>query len=106
MVSLSQGSGIFFMTTKIQKKTMMCVVMLLSFLMALGVLTFNTYEIAQAQAFEQSIPTFGLYCEDEGIIESGTVKFDLTNSELFSKQKAREESDAGFSIWALLPGPS
>ena len=93
MVSLSQGSGIFFMTTKIQKKTMMCVVMLLSFLMALGVLTFNTYEIAQAQAFEQSIPTFGLYCEDEGIIESGTVKFDLTNSELFSKQKAREESE-------------
>ncbi len=81
------------MTTKIQKKTMMCVVMLLSFLMALGVLTFNTYEIAQAQAFEQSIPTFGLYCEDEGIIESGTVKFDLTNSELFSKQKAREESE-------------
>lgn len=54
---------------------MMCVVMLLSFLMALGVLTFNTYEIAQAQAFEQSIPTFGLYCEDEVVYTLSLIDF-------------------------------
>ena len=40
---------------------------------------------AQAQTFEERIPTFGLYCEDSEVIKSGTVNFDLTDKELLSK---------------------
>ena len=52
------------MFTKIQKGTMMFVVMLLSLLIAFGVLTANSYLNAQAQTFEQRIPNYGLYCND------------------------------------------
>lgn len=75
------------MFTKIQKITMMCVVMLLSFLMALGALTANTYLNAQAETFEQHIPNYGLYCENSKAIKSGEVKFDLTDAELLSQGK-------------------
>lgn len=75
------------MFTKTQKKTMVCVVMLLSLLMAFVALTANTYLYAQAETFEQSIPNYGLYCEDSETITSGKVKFDLTDTELLSQGK-------------------
>lgn len=40
---------------------------------------------AQAQTFEERIPTFGLYSEDSEVIKSGIVNFDLTDKELLSK---------------------
>lgn len=75
------------MFTKIQKKTMMCVVMLLSLVVALVALSANTYLNAQAQTFEQSIPNYGLYCNNPEMITSGKVKFDLTDTELLSQGK-------------------
>ena len=75
------------MFTKIQKKTMKCVFMLLSLLMALGALTANTYLNAQAETFEQSISNYGLYCNDSETITSGKAKFDLTDTELLSQGK-------------------
>lgn len=47
----------------------------------------------EAQTSEQRIPTLGLYCEDQEVIKSGAVKFDLTDSELFSKNKLIIESE-------------
>lgn len=48
---------------------------------------------AEAETLGQHIPTFGLYCQDQEVIKSGAVKFDLSDSELFSKQKAIKESE-------------
>lgn len=80
------------MFTKIQKR-MMRVVMLLSLLMACGALTVNTYLIAQAQTFEQRIPNYGLYCSDADVIKSGTVKFDMTDSELLEQGAGKQKSE-------------
>lgn len=75
------------MFTEIQKRTMMFAIMFLSLLMALVALTANTHLNAQAQTFEQSIPNYGLYCNDPETITSGKVKFDLTDTELLSQGK-------------------
>lgn len=48
---------------------------------------------AQAMTFAATQPTFGLYCATENRIISGSEKIDLTNSELFAKQKAVKESE-------------
>lgn len=56
----------------------------------------TTYSLtAQAYSFnvDSPIPTFGLYCEEEGIIKNGTVKFDLTDLEMFSNKKAVKEAE-------------
>ena len=56
----------------------------------------TTYSLT-AQAYSYNVdspnPTFGLYCEEEGIIKNGTVKFDLTDSEMFSNKKAVKEAE-------------
>ena len=39
------------------------------------------------KTFEQSIPNYGLYCNDSETITSGKVKFDLTDTELLSRGK-------------------
>ena len=74
---------------KYKKMTVACIVLSLFILMGLSVPIRN----AKAQTLEQRIPTFGLYCEDPEVIKGGTVKFDLADSELFSKQKAIKESE-------------
>lgn len=56
----------------------------------------TTYSLtAQAYSYnvDSPIPTFGLYCEEDGIIKNGTVKFDLTDSEMFSNKKAMKEAE-------------
>lgn len=63
----------------------------------LCLLIFSTTVTVTAQAYSYSvdspIPTFGLYCEEDDIIQSGTVKFDLSDSELFTNKKALKESE-------------
>ncbi len=95
------------MLTKIQKKTIMCMVMLLSLLMTFGALSANTYLNAQAETFEQRIPNYGFYCNDSETITSGKVKFDLTDTELLSQGKgivqyeyqvAANDSEVEFAI--------
>lgn len=46
----------------------------------------------QAQTFDKIIPTYGLFCEDSELIKSGTVNFDLTDTELLSKGMGRKRS--------------
>lgn len=75
------------MFTKIQKKTMICVVMLLLLVMALVALTDDTHLNVQAETFEQRIPNYGLYCNESEIITNGKVKFNLTDTELLSQGK-------------------
>ncbi|MCM1196581.1 MAG: hypothetical protein NC310_05890, partial [Roseburia sp.] len=75
------------MFTKIQKRTIIYVVMFLSALLTFATLTTNTYKIAQAQTFEQRIPNYGLYCADSEIIKNGRALFDLTDTELLSQGK-------------------
>ena len=53
----------------------------------------STAQLANATTDKETHPTFGLYCAEEGKILSGNEKFDLTNSELFSEQKAIKESE-------------
>ncbi len=77
------------MISKYKKMTVACVVLSLFILIGLSI----PIRHAEAQTLEQRIPTFGLYCEDQGVIQNGAVKFDLTDSELFSKQKAIKESE-------------
>lgn len=74
---------------KYKKMTVACIVLSLFILMGLSV----PIRHVAAQMLEQRIPTFGLYCEDSEVIKGGAVKFDLTDSELFSKQKAIKESE-------------
>ena len=47
---------------------------------------------AQAQTFDKIIPTYGLFCEDSELIKSGTVNFDLTDTELLSNGMGRKRS--------------
>lgn len=77
------------MISKYKKMAVACVVLSLFIVIGLSV----PIRHAEAQATEQRIPTFGLYCEDQEVIKSGAVKFDLTDLELFAKQKAIEESE-------------
>lgn len=46
----------------------------------------------QAQTFDKIIPTYGLFCEDSELIKSGTVNFDLTDTELLSNGMGRKRS--------------
>ena len=48
---------------------------------------------AQAQTFEQRIPNYGLYCKDADIIKSGTVKFDMTDSEVLEQGAGKQKSE-------------
>ncbi len=48
---------------------------------------------AQAQTFEQRIPNYGLYCSDADVIKSGTVKFDMTDSELLEQGTGVQKSE-------------
>lgn len=77
------------MISEYRKMTVACVVLSLFILIGLNI----PISHAEAQTLEQRIPTFGLYCEDQAVIKSGAVKFDLTDSELFSKQKVIKESE-------------
>lgn len=77
------------MISNYKKITVACVVLSLFILIGLSV----PIRYAEAQTSEQRIPTFGLYCEDQEVIKSGAVKFDLTDSELFSKQRAIKDSE-------------
>ncbi len=77
------------MKCKYKKMTVACIV--LSLFIVIGLCT--PIRHAEAQAIEQSIPAFGLYCEESDAIKSGTVKFDLTDSALFSKHKAVVDSE-------------
>lgn len=77
------------MKSKYKKMTVACIVLSLFILIGLSV----PIRHAEAQTSEQRIPTFGLYCEDQEVIKSGAVKFDLTDSELFSKQRAIKDSE-------------
>lgn len=47
---------------------------------------------ARAQTFDKIIPTYGLFCEDSELIKSGTVNFDLTDTELLSNGMGRKRS--------------
>ena len=48
---------------------------------------------AQAQTFEQRIPNYGLYCKYADVIKSGTVKFDMTDSELLEQGAGKQKSE-------------
>lgn len=77
------------MKSKYIKMTVACVV--LSLFTLIGVSFPIRY--AEAQTIAQTIPTFGLYCEDQTVIKSGEVEFDLTDSKLFSKNMAIKNSE-------------
>jgi len=48
---------------------------------------------SQALSFNSIYPTFGLYCSEANVIQSGAEKFDLTNLDLLSKEKAIKLSE-------------
>ena len=83
------------MFSKFQKKTMMCMIIIFTLLMVMVVLTANPYLTAHAASYktDSPLPTFGLYCEEEGIIKKGSVKFDLSDTDMFSNKKAVKESE-------------
>ena len=76
------------MMSKYKKMAVACV---LSLLIIIGLCIPTRH--AKAETLGQRIPTFGLYCQDQEVIKSGAVKFDLSDSELFSKNRAIKESE-------------
>ncbi len=82
------------MYRKIQKPTMICIIGIFLFLIIFMAFTpiFQTHT-AQAQTFEQHIPTFGLYCKDKDIIQTGTVKYDLSDAETVAQGKGVMQSN-------------
>lgn len=48
---------------------------------------------AQAQTFEQRIPNYGLYCKDADVTKSGTVEFDMTDSEQLEQGTGLQKSE-------------
>lgn len=82
------------MYSKIQKPTMICIIGIFLFLIIFGTFTpiIQTHT-AQAQTFEQHIPTFGLYCKDKDVIQTGTVKYDLSDAETVTKGKGTMQSN-------------
>ncbi len=81
------------MFRKIQKPMSVFTISILLFLIVLSTCTtFLQIHTAQAQTFEQHIPTFGLYCKDETIIQSGTVKYDLSDAETIAQGKSSIQS--------------
>lgn len=73
---------------KYKKMTVTCVVLSLFILIGLSVPICQ----AEAQTFEQRIPNYGLYCKDADIIKSGTVEFDMTDSELLEQGTGLQKS--------------
>lgn len=53
---------------------------------------------AQAQTFDKIIPTYGLFCEDSELIKSGTVNFDLTDTELLSNGMGVKHSEYRIAV--------
>lgn len=81
------------MYRKIQKSMLLCVIAFLSFLIVFGTCTpFLQIHTAQAQTFEQRIPSFALYCEDKNVIQESTVKYDLTDNETVTQGKGTIQS--------------
>ncbi len=81
------------MYKKIQKSISVCAIGLLLLLIVFGTCTpFMQIQTAQAQTFEQRIPTFGLYCKDEAVIQSGTVKYDLSDAAAIAQGKGTIQS--------------
>lgn len=74
---------------KYKKMTVTCVVLSLFILIGLSVPICQ----AEAQTFEQRIPNYGLYCSDADVIKSGTVKFDMTDSELLEQGAGKQKSE-------------
>ena len=74
---------------KYKKMTVTCVVLSLFILIGLSVPICQ----AEAQTFEQRIPNYGLYCSDADVIKSGTVKFDMTDSELLEQGTGVQKSE-------------
>lgn len=52
----------------------------------------------QAQTFDKIIPTYGLFCEDSELIKSGTVNFDLTDTELLSNGMGVKHSEYRIAV--------
>ncbi len=75
---------------KIQKPMSLCTLGLI-FLIVICT-PFLHSQTAQAQTFEQRIPSFGLYCEDTAIIQTGTVKYDLSDAKTVAQGKATIQS--------------
>ena len=76
------------MISKYKKMTVACVALSLFMLIGLSVPICK----AEAQTFEQRIPAYSLYCEDADVIKSGTVKFDMTDSELLEQGTGLQKS--------------
>lgn len=74
---------------KYKKMTVTSVVLSLFILIGLSVPICQ----AEAQTFEQRIPNYGLYCTDADVIKSGTVKFDMTDSELLEQGAGKQKSE-------------
>lgn len=53
---------------------------------------------AQAQTFDKIIPTYGLFCEESGLVRSGTVNFDLTDTELLSNETGVKHSEYRIAV--------
>lgn len=81
------------MIRKIQKPLSVFAIGLLLFISVLATCTpFLKIQTAQAQTFEQRIPSFGLYCEDKAVIQSGAVKYNLSDAEAIKQGKATIQS--------------
>lgn len=81
------------MYRKIQKPMLLCTIGLLLFFTIFGFCTpILQTQTAQAQTFEQRIPSFGLYCEDKAVIQTGAVKYDLSDAEAITQGKATIQS--------------
>lgn len=80
------------MNKKIQKPMSLCTLGLLFLILLVICTPFLQVQSAQAQTFEQRIPSFGLYCEDTAVIQTGTVKCDLSDAETVAQGKATIQS--------------
>lgn len=71
-----------------------CIVIVIVMIMScFSIFLFPTAKTARAIPYNLTYPTFGLHCSQSNRIINGSVKFDLTDSELFAKSKAIKESE-------------
>ncbi len=81
------------MLIKIKKLKLLSTFGLLFIFLFIACMPIIQMQVAQAGTFEMHIPAFTLHCNDNDVIQSGTVKYDLTNAEEVANKKAIMQSD-------------
>lgn len=81
------------MLIKIQKPTRIFAIGFLFIILFGACVSLIHIQTAQAQTFEQHIPSFGLFCKDKEVIRSGAIKYDLSNGDTVTKRKGIMQSN-------------